>query len=239
MRVKAYKKESDYSYTLGVFPTIELLAIRPQSVRQVILSSASSRNEGAHKIRDLCNDAGIGVHINDRNLESLAKKGNCLAVGVFSKYEMRLGNRANHVVLVNPGDMGNLGTIIRTMVAFGIRDLAVISPGADVFDPRVVRSSMGALFRLEVEYFASLEEYKRRHDRHMYPFMLGGRYSVRDAKTYGRAPYSLIFGNESSGLPKEYLGVGTPVAIPHSSDVDSLNLAVAVGIGLYEFSSVK
>ena len=53
---------------------------------------------------------------------------------------------ANHVVLVNPGDMGNMGTIIRTMLGFNYSNLAIIKPGVDVFDPRVIRASMGALF---------------------------------------------------------------------------------------------
>jgi TrmH family RNA methyltransferase len=236
VRVRAYKKGSDYSYALGVFPTLELLEARPYSVRQVILSSASSRNEGAAKIRSICKNLGVDVSVNDTKVESLAKKGNCLAVGVFSKYEMKLRDSAHHVVLVNPGDMGNLGTISRTMAAFGVHDLAIISPGVDVFDPKVIRSSMGALFHLEVEYFDSFETYGSHHQRHMLPFMLQGSHNIRELKIHENAPYSLIFGNESGGLPDEYLNMGTPVVIPHSAKVDSLNLAVAVGIALYELS---
>lgn len=60
-------------------------------------------------------------------------------------------NNANHVVLVNPGILGNMGTIIRTMLGFNYTNLAIIRPG-DVFDPRVVRASMGALFNINFEF---------------------------------------------------------------------------------------
>jgi TrmH family RNA methyltransferase len=54
------------------------------------------------------------------------------------------------------------------------------------------------------------------------------------AETRFNEPYSLIFGNESAGLPDEYLDLGTSVSIQHSGKVDSLNLTIAVGVALYE-----
>ena len=48
-------------------------------------------------------------------------------------------------------------------------------------------------------------------------------------------PFTLVFGNESSGLPRELEKLGTKVTIPHSKAIDSLNISVAVGIALHEF----
>lgn len=53
----------------------------------------------------------------DNTINKLAKKDNCFAIAIIKKYTMDLED-ANHVVLVNPGDMGNMGTIIRTMLGF-------------------------------------------------------------------------------------------------------------------------
>jgi TrmH family RNA methyltransferase len=64
--------------------------------------------------------------------------------------------------------------------------------------------------------------------------MSDGAQSLPDARF--DAPYTLIFGNESRGLPESFRQVGVSVAIPQSDAVDSLNLAVAVGIGLYAAS---
>ena len=69
-------------------------------------------------------------------------------MGVFKKHESVLAMDRPHVVLVNPSDMGNLGTIIRTAVGFGLPDLAIIRPGAAICHPKTVRASMASLFRL-------------------------------------------------------------------------------------------
>ena len=61
---------------------------------------------------------------------------------------------------MNPSDMGNMGTIIRTGIGFGIRNLAIVEPAVDVFNPRVVRASMGSLFQMNFRYYDSFETYR-------------------------------------------------------------------------------
>ena len=65
---------------------------------------------------------------------------------MFSKYKGEVKKGESHLVLVNPEDGGNLGTMIRTALAFDIHDVAIIRPADDVFDPKVIRSSMGSIF---------------------------------------------------------------------------------------------
>jgi TrmH family RNA methyltransferase len=130
--------------------------------------------------------------------------------------------------------MGNLGTISRTMLAFNFKDLALIRPAVDVFDPRAVRSSMGAVFKLNFQYFNSFDEYREAFSRNFYPFMTNGKTKLNEAKF--EAPYSLIFGNEGAGLGDDFLKIGQSINIPISSQVDSLNLASSVSIALYQAS---
>ncbi|MBO4364383.1 MAG: hypothetical protein J5912_08390, partial [Clostridia bacterium] len=116
-------------------------------------------------------------------------------------------------------------------------------------DPKTVRASMGAVFRLRIQTFDSFEEYFERCGgetaRDYYPFMLDGEPLVNlragDGNVYAGAgrPFSLIFGNEAAGLPESFKNVGRPVRIMHSGDVDSLNLPVAVAIGIYTFAGGK
>lgn len=233
VRLKRYKREFGYSYTFGVFPTLELLHHRPEQAVQVLLHSRGARNAGVEKIRALCAQHNIPCAEDDRTVERLEPREDTYALGVFEKYAPRLHPQANHVVLVNPSDMGNLGTILRTMLAFSVDNLALIRPAADIFDPRVVRASMGALFQVAFAYFDRFEEYRAAFGGHaLYPFMTDGSTPIQQV-TF-RPPFALIFGNESAGLPAAYHEIGTSVAIPHSRAVDSLNLAVAVGIALYE-----
>jgi TrmH family RNA methyltransferase len=231
MALKKYQRDFPHSYTFGVFPTLELVQWQPSQVRQVIVSAQGERNQGVAKLRALCLEKRIPVEVNDKQIERLSPKENTYAIGVFEKYQPSLKADANHLVLVNPSDMGNLGTIIRTMMGFGVNDLALVKPAVDIFDPRVIRASMGAVFRLDFSYFDSFDEYRSDFSHTLYPFMTDGAIALHEAAF--NVPFALVFGNESAGLPAAYRTFGTSIAIPHSDVVDSLNLSVAVGIGLY------
>ena len=176
--MKVYKKGDETSYTLGVFPTIELLEKRSENVIRVIVHSSIEQNKGYPKIKELCAKYHIPIDIHDKTIQKLSPKGNCFAIGVFRKYETVLEDK-NHVVLVNPMDMGNMGTMIRTMIGFGYHNLAIIKPAVDIFDPKVVRSSMGSLFHMNIQYFDSFEEYYQLYKHHhLYPFMLKGAKNI-------------------------------------------------------------
>jgi RNA methyltransferase, TrmH family len=231
-KYKAYKKDASYSYTLGIFPTIELVTARPELVEAIFVASGSEHSSGIQKLRQLCADHGIKVDTSDKLIARLAPNNNSHAIGIFKKFEAQLSATAPHVVLVNPDDAGNLGTIIRTMMGFDHHSLAIIRPAVDIFDPRVVRASMGSLFKQSTQYFESIEAYRTAFPKHtLYPFMLGGARSLEGAVL--AKPYSLVFGNEGAGLPPAYRHIGTPITIEQSDEIDSLNLAVACSVALY------
>lgn len=231
--VKPYKKIFDYSYTLGAFPTFELLKARPEQVRAVYVHSTFTDRQA---LAQLCGAGHIPLLEGDRLIARLSEKENCFVVGVFEKYECILEASLPHVVLVNPGNMGNLGTIIRTLTGFGIYDLAIIAPGADSFNPKTVRSSMGALFRIRHRYFESFAEYRRQYPKHeLFTFMLDGERTLEAGTCPKPELFSLVFGNEAAGLDASFHNEGTSVFIPQTKDVDSLNLTIAVGIGAYLF----
>ncbi len=234
--LKKYRKKAAYSYSFGSFPTFELLQCRPESVEMVLLHS-DAKAEIRNKLIQECGKTGVKILSGDRHMEKLRDKENCMVIGVFRKYRCSLFHHADHVVLVNPGDMGNLGTIIRSCAGFGVTNLAVIEPAADIFHPRVVRASMGAVFKMNFTCFPSFRRYYQEYggERENYPFMLDGEYPLGTFVHPGSRPYSLIFGNEACGLDASYLNVGKSVVIPHTRSIDSLNLSVAAGIGLYAF----
>lgn len=232
--MKGYKKSNDYSYTLGVFPTIELLKTRPQDVQRVIVHSSIEKNKGYPLIQKLCLKNHIYIDISDKTIHKLSPKGNCFAIGVFKKNLSSL-KKGHHIALVNPMDMGNIGTIMRTMLGFGYYNLVIIKPAVDVFDPKVIRASMGAIFHLNIEYYDDFECYYQKYKHHeFYPLMLKGASNIHNVFTENL--HTLVFGNESSGLPDEYLNYGKSVFIPHSEEIDSLNLSMAVGLTLFHFS---
>lgn len=234
-QIKPYKKEADYSYTLGAFPTYELIINRPEKVRKVLVDSSFTDFD---KLKRLCEEHHILLEMNDKLIGKLSDKENCYVAGVFDKYNCELAPDRPHIVLVNPSNMGNLGTIIRTAVGFGIYDIAIILPGADIYHPKTVRSSMGALFKLNFSLYETFEDYRSEFKQHeIFTFMLNGENTLTLQECPKAQLYSLVFGNEATGLGDSFLKVGTSIFIPQSPDVDSLNLTIAVGIGAYVFTN--
>ncbi len=233
-----YKSELDYAYAPGIFPSMECLLHRPDCARRLLLHSKAEGREGADKLRALAEKARVRVEEADKVLARVSGKENCFAAVVFEKFNDMLHVDKPHVVLHHPSDSGNVGTILRTALGFGVEDVALIRPCVDVFDPRVVRASMGSLFQLRVRVYDDFDAYLAEHpSRALYPFMLDGSRSLPDVLcTPPPQRWTLIFGNEGSGLPADFAGIGQPVRIPSNHRVDSLNLSIAAAIGIYGFT---
>ena len=239
-KLEPYNKSLDYSYCLGVFPALKLLEARPECATRLLLNPEGERNEGIAKLRARCRELGVREEEAARVLERVSRKENCYAALVFNKFSDSLKPDTNHVVLHNISDSGNLGTILRTLLGFNLRDIAIIRPAVDAFDPHALRSSMGALFFHRIRYFDTFAEYRALYPDHkLYPFMLDGAIELDEACRVRREPYALIFGNEASGLPHEFAEMGQSVVIPHNNLIDSLNLGVAASIGAYAFTHTR
>jgi TrmH family RNA methyltransferase len=234
-QIKAYKKDADYSYTLGAFPTYELIKARPMQVRKILVDTSFTDQDN---LKILCEENKIPIEYNNKLIAKISDKENCYVAGVFEKYDGELNPMRPHIVLVNPSNMGNLGTILRTAVGFGIYNIAIILPGADIYNPKTVRSSMGAIFKLNIHQYQSFSEYQKQFAKHeVFTFMLNGENTLTLQDCPKAELYSLVFGNEATGLDDSYLKVGTSIFIPQSPDVDSLNLTIAMGIGVYVFTN--
>lgn len=231
MKIKKYAKKSDITYAIGVSPTLELLENKPKQVLFVALKSNSEKNVGTQKIKKICEEKGISFSISDKTIKTVTKKENVFAVGVLKKYEMKMEPDENAVVLINPSGRGNVGTIMRTMAAFNVRNLAIIKPGVAIFHPEVIRASIGKIFEINVEYFDSFEEFQRVAKGKVYTFMTNGDKNMAEVSFDEK--YVLIFGSEGAGLSDKFKKIGTSVKIEQSKNVDSLNLATSVGIALY------
>ncbi|HWQ59170.1 MAG TPA: TrmH family RNA methyltransferase [Clostridia bacterium] len=233
--LQPYRKDGGDTYASGAYAAIELIRARPEKVKTILIHSAYA---GEEHLRRMCEQRRIPVVCDDRAFVRLNQKENSYVLAVCEKYEARLSPDEPHIVLVNPADMGNLGTIARAMAGFGFLHLALVTPAADIWNPKAVRASMGALFHVNVCHFESFARYRAAFPGHaLFPFMLGGELELGLASRPQARPYALVFGNEAAGLDPSFAGVGTSVRIPQTGLVDSLNLAVAAAVGMYAFSS--
>ena len=134
------------------------------------------------------------------------------------------------------GNPGNVGTIIRTASAVGAGGVILIGPSADPQDPVAVKASMGAIFTVPVATAPSAAEFL--------DWAAGCGVTVAATSARGsvscwdadlRLPLAVLLGSEGAGLPADVLAAAhLRVAIPMTGTAESLNLAVAAGVLLYE-----
>jgi TrmH family RNA methyltransferase len=138
---------------------------------------------------------------------------------------------------MNPMDKGNLGTILRTALGFEFNNVIIIKPCCDVLDPKTIRASQGSIFALNIKIYDSYQTYAAEFiNFEKYFFVLTGNIFLNNVKAIPEK-YSLLFGNESSGIPLEiYQNEQNLVTIKHSNKIDSLNLANSVSIALFYFA---
>ncbi len=147
--------------------------------------------------------------------------------------------KINHLGLLGERlqDPGNLGTIIRTAVATGVEQLWLSRDSVDFDHPKVVRASAGEWFRLRMEIVDNLAETIQEQKAHSNIQVIA---TVPDAsKTYWEIdltrPSLILLGNEGAGLSPELMTLADEkVTIPLENQVESLNVAIATALILYE-----
>ena len=233
-KLERYSKALEYTYAPGIFPSMEAVRKCPERVKRLLISERAA-GSGIDSLCALCAENHIRVEQADRVLRTLSGKENCFAAAAVEKaWEPLTGEK--QILLHHIADRGNLGTILRTALGLGYHDVGIVRPAADVYDPHVIRASMGAVFSLRVQEYSSFEEYAQQAGvREYYPFMLDSSIPLQK-EMQTTSPFTLIFGNEGTGLPASFAQVGTPVRIPQSNEVDSFNLSVAAAIAMFAFT---
>ena len=144
------------------------------------------------------------------------------------------------VVLDDVQDPGNLGTILRTVDSIGLNQIIVSKGTADAFNSKVVRSTMGAIFRIkiiEVENLAQEIKEMRKHHLKLMVTSLQTKNSIYDIDFNKKI---IVIGNEANGVSKEIQDMADEKAkIPMLGRTESLNASVAAGVVMYEYVRQK
>lgn len=146
--------------------------------------------------------------------------------------------QGRYIYCDNLQDPGNIGTIIRTADAFSFSGVILSKGCADVFSPKVIRSTQGSIFNIEVitdkdiEFFKKLKADFKLTSTALY----GDSVTVKEMKTEKNQIF--VIGNEGSGVSEEILSMSDEVVyIPMTGKAESLNAAVAASIVMYEVAN--
>ena len=168
--------------------------------------------------------------------EKLAYKGDIQGIGAVVKMKSDKDKilPGNGVVLENTQYAGNLGTIMRTALGFNIKNIYLVGKTVDPFSPEVVRSSMGAIFGVNIVLIDDLSVFS--NSRNIALSLDADASDFRNYKHDG--DFLLWLGHEGRGLTPQAKAVcQTKLKIAISKDIDSLNIAEACAIALYEFNA--
>lgn len=158
-------------------------------------------------------------------------KSKARVIGVYKFKEKKLKNNEPIVYLDNIQDPGNVGTILRTSLAFDFKNIVISNNSASIFNEKVIQASQGAIFKLNINFgdFKTIlnlknEGYKIISTSLNSSSILLENFNINERK------YVLIFGNEGNGVSKEILDISNTFLKINISNIDSLNVGVAVGI---------
>ena len=150
--------------------------------------------------------------------------------------ELRVGARDVVLLLDGVQDPGNAGTLIRTADALGCAGALALPGTVDVWNPKVVRAAAGSLFRLPVME-ADASAVRAWADKAGASVLAGDMNGTPIDAVDVRGPIAIAVGNEGAGLSEAVAALAsTLVAIPIRGSAESLNVAVAAGILMYELT---
>lgn len=210
-------------------------------IELVLYAPALLRGGHGHVTLDTARSRDIPcLQLTNREFESLATRERpqgiaCVGRQVWSSLGQLAYPESPVVALYAPQDPGNLGTILRSCDATGCAGLILIGDTVDPWHPWAIRASMGAAFSMRIAHcdIASFASWVRRH--HLTVIGTSDRAPIDYATYQFPEPFVLLMGSERQGLPPELeSSTAAMVRIPMSGSVDSLNLAVATALVLYE-----
>jgi RNA methyltransferase, TrmH family len=231
---------------IGEILRIEAPSSAPDCLRSVsrirsVLISESVAGKYQNVLRQLASDVEV-AQTDDRIFRKLAQtvnpQGIAALVEVYPPEISAILAQRNVVLVVACGlqEPGNLGTIARTAEAFGAGALLALESTVSVFNPKAVRASGGAVFRMPV--------YPNMQADRTFDLLTAASIAIAGADSHGdaclpgvdlRGPLAILVGNEKAGLdPAIARRASLRVRIPIRPEVDSINVAISAGVLLYE-----
>ncbi|MEG1536141.1 MAG: RNA methyltransferase [Clostridia bacterium] len=174
------------------------------------------------------------IVVNEKVMHSVSDTVNpCGLLAVLQIPNKKFVDRGDCVVLDGVADPGNFGAVIRTCVACGIENIFAVNC-VDWTSPKVVRSSMGGIFRVNIIQSDYTQIAELLHNYTIIALDMAGK-NIFEYQRDKSKQFALVVGNEANGLSQEMRQMRNElVALPMIGDIESLNAAVSASVGLYQ-----
>ena len=213
------------------------------TIKTLVFAKSGKGNAAVEKVAARTVAAGgLVLEVTDKVIAAITRRDNPqMVVGVFEQRwtalkDIRPSGDDVYVALDRVRDPGNLGTVLRTVDAVGAKGVILVGDTTDPFSMETVRATMGSIFAVPVAR-ATEEQFlawRKGFGGLVVGTHLKGAVDYRTIAYAGR-PVLLVMGNEQQGLPEALAGAcDALVRIPQAGRADSLNLAVATGVMLFE-----
>ncbi len=245
IKALSQKKSRDESRTFlaeGLKLVIDALD-RGWTIRTLVYAKAGKGKPLVEKVAARTVAAGgLVLEVSEKVMSSITRRDNPqMVAAVFEQRwtplkDIQPKGSETWIALDRVRDPGNLGTIIRTADAAGASGVILVGDCTDPFSMETVRATMGSMFALPLVKTtpADFLKWKKSVDARLVATHLAGAVDYRTID-YKSKPVILMMGNEQSGLPDELATAADKLArIPQVGMADSLNLAVATGVMLFE-----
>ena len=243
LKDKKYRDESK-EYIVEGIKMIEEAINEKADIKKIIICEDCEKSESIPKELRYEIAKHECVYVTDKIFESITgvvSPQGIIAIINKEKQIKQIDNTQEIIVVLDDiQDPGNLGTILRTVDSIGINQLIISKGTADPYNPKVVRSTMGAIFRVKIIESEDLLETLKEIKKQKYKLVvtsLQTDYSLYEID-YNRKV--IVIGNEANGVKKEIQDIADEkIKIPMLGKTESLNASVATGIVLYEYVRQK
>ena len=240
------KKERDLSneYIIEGIKLIQEAIQENAKIKQIIICDDCEKTESIPK--DLMYEIAKQecIYVTNKIFETITEVMNpqgILAIIEKRSKEIQIDDKQDIILALDDiQDPGNLGTILRTADSIGLTQILVSKGTADCYNPKVVRSTMGAIFRVKIIECEDLVKTLKEIKKHKFEIVVSSLQTDNSIYDINYHKKVIVIGNEANGVKKEIQDLADKkIKIPMLGKTESLNASVATGIILYEYVRQK
>ena len=240
------KKERDLSneYIIEGIKLIQEAIQENAKIKQIIICDDCEKTESIPK--DLMYEIAKQecIYVTNKIFETITEVMNpqgILAIIEKQSKEIQIDDKQDIILALDDiQDPGNLGTILRTADSIGLTQILVSKGTADSYNPKVVRSTMGAIFRVKIIECEDLVKTLKEIKKHKFEIVVSSLQTDNSIYDINYHKKVIVIGNEANGVKKEIQDLADKkIKIPMLGKTESLNASVATGIILYEYIRQK